>query len=38
MKYFNGTNWIECEIYRYGPNGWEQVEVRRYDGVTWEQC
>ncbi len=37
MRY-NGSSWVECEMYRYDGSKWVQVKPYRYNGSGWTEC
>lgn len=38
VKYYDGTEWIECIPYYYDGNNWIEVIPYRYSGSAWEEC
>ena len=38
LKIYNGSEWIECIVYRYDGNSFIEVEPYYYDGTNWSEC
>ena len=36
VKYYNGTEWKDCEVYYYDGIDWKQCEVQYYNENSWE--
>ena len=38
VGYYDGTAFVECEIYRYNGTSFDQVLPYYYDGTDWVEC
>ena len=36
VKYHNGTEWKDCEVYYHNGSEWKQCEVNYHDGDAWK--
>ena len=36
VRYHNGTEWKECEVYYHTGSEWKQCEVNYHDGSAWK--
>jgi hypothetical protein len=36
IRYHNGSEWIECEVYRNNGTSWDRCEVNYHDGNSWK--
>lgn len=38
VAYYNGSSWVNCEVYYYDGSSWVQCEPYYYDGSSWVAC
>ena len=38
VKYYDGSDWVECSPYYYDGTGFAEAEPSRYDGSAWVEC
>ena len=38
IKYFDGTNWVECIPYYWDGTSWIECGAQYYDGSAWVDC
>lgn len=38
IAYFNGSSWVNCEVYYYNGSSWVLCEPYYYDGTKWVAC
>ena len=38
VGYYDGTQFVECEVYRYNGTSYEQMIPYYYDGTDWVEC
>lgn len=38
VKYYNGSNWVECVPHYYNGSKWAQCDPYYYDGSGWKEC
>lgn len=36
IRYYNGSDWVECQPLYYDGSDWKEVEVKYYDGSDWK--
>ena len=38
IAYYNGSKWVDCEVYYYNGSAWVKCEPYYYDGSKWVAC
>lgn len=38
VKYYNGSEWVECIMYYWTGSAWQEVEPYYWNGTTWVLC
>lgn len=38
IAYYNGSSWVNCEVYYYNGSSWVLCEPHYYDGTKWVAC
>ena len=38
IAYYNGSTWVNCEVYYYNGSSWVLCEPHYYDGTKWVAC